>query len=91
MAIMNTSHNHPAYQEGKRSYFLNKGKYENPYLPGSIEHDIFERGWSQMLKRNPEITIRGTRKIQKYQSKADSEKELALQKAKEAYLKSKGD
>ena len=50
---MNTSHDHPAYQEGRKSYFSNKGKYANPYPSGSIEHDIFERGWSQALKRIP--------------------------------------
>lgn len=88
---MNSTHDHPAYQEGKKDYFINKGKYENPYPPGSLEHDVFERGWSQALKRNPEITIREDKKIQKYQPQAESEKEQIRNKAKEAYLKSKGD
>jgi len=88
---MNNAHDHPAYQEGRKSYFANKGKYENPYSPGSLEHDIFERGWSQALKRTPETTSRETKKteIQRIQEKAA--KEISRNKAKEAYLKSKGD
>ena len=88
---MNTSHDHPAYQEGRKSYFSNKGKYSNPYPSGSIEHDIFERGWSQTLKRIPEITIRETQKTQIQKTQDEAAKELKRNKAKEAYLKSKGE
>ena len=88
---MNNTHDHPAYQEGRKSYFSNKGKYENPYPSGSIEHNIFERGWSQALKRIPEITIREIKKIQIQKTQEEAAKELNKNKAKEAYLKSKGD
>ncbi|WP_129590587.1 hypothetical protein [Stutzerimonas stutzeri] len=88
---MKTSHDHPAYQEGRKSYFSNKGKYANPYLSGSMEHDIFERGWSQALKIMPKITIREAQKTQIQKSQDEAEKELKRNKAKEAYLKSKGD
>jgi hypothetical protein len=87
---MNNIHDNPAYKEGRQSYFANKGKYENPYPPGSLEYDAFERGWSQALKKSPEIIIREAKptKIQKTQEEAA--KELKLNKAKEAYLKNKG-
>ncbi|MBD9415225.1 hypothetical protein IB234_11735 [Pseudomonas sp. PDM16] len=88
---MNNAHDHPAYQEGRKRYFSNKGKYENPYPPGSLEHDIFERGWSQALKRTPEITIREAKKTQTQKMHEEAAKELKRNKAKEAYLKSKGD
>lgn len=41
-------------EEGKKSLRKNKGKYKNPYEPGSNEYNDFERGWSQELKRCPE-------------------------------------
>jgi hypothetical protein len=88
---MKNSHDHPAYQEGKKSYFSNKGKYENTYPPGSIEHDIFERGWSQALKRIPEIANRESKKNKIQKSQEEAVKELKKNMAKEAYLKSKGD
>ena len=88
---MNNTHDHPAYQEGRKSYFSNKGKYENPYPSDSIEHDIFERGWSQALKRIPEITIREIKKTQIQKTQEEAAKELKKNKAKEAYLRSKGD
>ncbi|MGN2622812.1 hypothetical protein ACTCUN_06405 [Stutzerimonas balearica] len=87
---MNNAHEHPAYQEGRKSYFSNKGKYENPYPSGSLEHNIFERGWSQSLKRIPEITIRESKGILIRKTQEEAAKELKRNKAKEAYLKSKG-
>ncbi|MGE0483475.1 MAG: hypothetical protein AB7Q81_05020 [Gammaproteobacteria bacterium] len=41
-------------QEGTRSYHENGVRYVNPYRPGSAEHNDFERGWFQALKRAPE-------------------------------------
>ena len=39
-------------EEGK--YCLTYGsKYHNPYPRGSVEHNQFERGWSQALKMYP--------------------------------------
>jgi hypothetical protein len=37
-------------EDGKRDYFLNKGKYQNPYSLGSIQFNDYERGWMQSLK-----------------------------------------
>ncbi len=37
-------------EAGKRDYFLNKGKYKNPYSLGSIQFNDYERGWMQSLK-----------------------------------------
>lgn len=88
---MSNIHDNPAYQEGRKSYFSNKGKYENPYPPGSVEHDIFERGWSQALKRTPEISVREIKKTQASKTKDQTESELKLIKVKEAYLKSRGE
>jgi hypothetical protein len=49
---MENMHNHPAYKEGMHSYRNNKDKYLNPYPKGTKEHDLFERGWSQALKKS---------------------------------------
>lgn len=88
---MSNTHDHPAYQEGRKSYFSNKGRYENPYPSSTVEHDIFERGWYQALKRTPQITIREAKKTQIQKTQEKAAKGLNRNKAKEAYLKSKGD
>lgn len=91
--VVNNIHEDPAYQEGRKSYFENKGRYNNPYPQSSIEYNIFERGWSQALKKTPEITIREVKKTQN-RSNAEktkiAEKELNLKKSKEDYLKNRG-
>jgi hypothetical protein len=40
--------------EGYRSFWLNKGEYKNPYKLSSTLYNLFERGWSQAVKRTPE-------------------------------------
>lgn len=42
-----------AYHEGKFSYRKNHGKLINPYKIGTNEHNFFERGYIQALKRSP--------------------------------------
>lgn len=37
-------------EDGRRDYFLNKGKYKNPYSLGSIQFNDYERGWMKSLK-----------------------------------------
>jgi hypothetical protein len=49
---MENIQNHPAYKVGMRSYRDNKDKYVNPYPKGTYENDLFERGWTQALKRS---------------------------------------
>jgi len=39
------------YRDGEQYYF-NMGTYKNPYPPGSLEFNEFERGWTQALKRS---------------------------------------
>lgn len=41
-------------KKGGRSFYENKGRYTNPYAPGSFRYNSFERGWSQALKRSPD-------------------------------------
>ena len=50
-----------AYREGMK--YANKygSLYNNPYSKGTIEHNDFERGWSQEHKRNPGAIIRADR------------------------------
>lgn len=43
-----------AYEEGKRSYQRNKGKYSNPYEMSDPRYNEFDRGWSQGLRRSSE-------------------------------------
>ena len=85
------AHGHPAYKEGLRSYRKNNGHYANPYPLGSEERNLFERGWTQALKRAPGVPFNGANKQPPNRSKYEEDKELKLQReAKEAYLRSKG-
>ncbi len=87
---MSNIHDNPAYQEGRKNYFANKGKYENPYPIGSLEYDAFERGWTQALKKTPEIILREMKPVKVQKTQEEATKELKLDRAKEAYLKGKG-
>jgi hypothetical protein len=82
--------NHPAFKEGERLY-LSGQKYDNPYPSGSDERNIFERGWSQALKRVPEDQAKQIElKRQLEAAGADAIKAKATLKAKNAYLRRKG-
>ncbi|WP_312144168.1 MULTISPECIES: hypothetical protein [Stutzerimonas stutzeri subgroup] len=93
---MNSIHDHPAYKEGKESYFSNKRRYENRYPLGSTEYDAFERGWSQSLKKTPDLLLKasnfkgmhGERRECRGQSDIDIDIDIDI--AKEKYLKGKG-
>jgi hypothetical protein len=37
---------------GSKSYFTDKGVYQNPYPFASNEFNAFENGWTQSLKRD---------------------------------------
>jgi hypothetical protein len=93
---MSDSHSHPAYAEGFDSFRKNKGDYVNPYTLGTVEHNAFERGWIQRLKRMPDsqvraINQRANRDKQSYKEEREKKrKDLEIQKAKEEYLKGKG-
>lgn len=83
-------HEHPAYEEGFRSYRKNKGQYVNPYPSSSDERNLFERGWTQALKRSSgallepnEMLVARSRPTKTYEKKLKNA-------TKEAYLKSKG-
>lgn len=87
---MTDANSHPAFKEGERLY-LSGQKYDNPYPSGSVERNIFERGWSQALKRVSESQAKQIE--QKRQLEAggkDAIKAKATMKAKEAYLRRKG-
>lgn len=43
---------------GSRKYFEDRGVYRNPYQIGTPEHDEFERGWMQSLRRDDARLIR---------------------------------
>jgi len=49
------------YREGTLYAQKNGGLYKNPYPVGSVEHNNFERGWSQELKKNPDVIARADR------------------------------
>lgn len=85
------AHEHPAYREGFSSYRKNNGNYANPYPLGSEEHNLFERGWTQALKRAPDAPFKSAKKLPPNRSKFEEDKELKRKReAKEAYLRSKG-
>ena len=45
-------------KEGMKSFHEGKGKYINPYKTGSNEYNNFERGWTQALKRSPNLILK---------------------------------
>lgn len=42
------------YDEGRRHFYSNDGRLENPYPRGSEEYDVFERGWVQACRLSSE-------------------------------------
>lgn len=83
-------YDNPAYREGMSSYFNKDGNYKNPYSSGSSEYNAFERGWTQALKRNPDVVNRRIQYTYKPNAQIKPIEDLNLKKAKENYLKSKG-
>lgn len=82
--------NHPAFKEGERLY-LSGQKYDNPYPSGSDERNIFERGWSQALKRVSESQAKQIEQKRLVETGGrDAMKAKVVKKAKEAYLRRKG-
>lgn len=62
-------------ESGARDYFAMSGKYSNPYAIGTAEHDAYERGWMQSLKRDggKRVDAKGVPDFsQKGQSKAQN-------------------
>lgn len=45
-------------EEGEKHCFTFGSEYRNPYPRETNEHNQFERGWSQTLKRYPEVVAR---------------------------------
>lgn len=43
------------FEEGRLYYHQFGTAYQNPYAIGTLEHNDFERGWSQALKRYPNV------------------------------------
>jgi len=80
----------PAYDNGYKSYFQNKEKYKNPYKRGTDEYNLFERGWSQALKRHHEKSIKTSTSVQNYLPKDSSHKETTTESSAEAYARRKG-
>lgn len=88
---MTGTHSNPAWQAGFNSYKEDRDAYKNPYPKGTDDYNMFERGWTQALKRSPDVTPRPRRP---YQSKKSSENKINEQKleiAKKQYLKTKGE
>lgn len=72
------------------SYFNKERNYKNPYSSGTPEYNAFERGWTQALKRSPDLVTPRTQYTYKPSTVIKPIEDLNLKKAKEAYLKSKG-
>jgi hypothetical protein len=87
---MSNIYDTPAYREGMSSYLNKDSNYKNPYLSGTPEYNAFERGWTQALKRNPDLVSRRIQYTYKANAQIKPIEDLNLKKAKEDYLKSKG-
>lgn len=80
-------------EEGALSFRRNKSFYKNPYSNDSKEHNDFERGWSQELKKadSSELSRSNYNKPFKKKPSKNSWKKIdKLDSSKEKYLKSKG-
>ena len=53
-------------KEGMRGFHEYKGKYINPYKPGSNEFNNYERGWTQALKRSSDQLLKKYRSLIKF-------------------------
>ena len=74
-------------EEGEKHYLAYGSEYRNPYPPGTDEHNQFERGWSQTLKRCPKAVARIDKKGNDwYQQTANHKSTLTA----EAYRNAKG-
>lgn len=87
---MTDVHAHAAYREGMLSFTKAEGRYRNPYPKGTKEHDIFERGWTQALKRTTTSEYNSIDSQQQVEKAISKTKALEIETAKAAYLKSKG-
>ena len=79
-------------EEGWASYF-NGVRYKNPYPVGSERYNLFERGWSQALRQNPERLkeLRRERWQQEESERLEKERgRQALEQARRKYLTKKG-
>jgi hypothetical protein len=87
---LTTVYSHPAYKEGFQNYKNNKGCYCNPYSIGSNEHNIFERGWTQALKKQPKTIALNRLPVPLGPPKAGNEKKKVVE-AMHNHMKRKGD
>ena len=39
-------------KEGMKGYFTCRGRYVNPYPRSNKKYNLYERGWTQALKRS---------------------------------------
>ena len=78
-----------AYREGMQYANQYGSLYSNPYPTGTIEHNDFERGWSQEHKRNPGAIRRADRLRKERESRMKKQKEQAKILARELYIKAK--
>ena len=87
---MSSIYDNPAYREGMSSYFNKEANFKNPYSSGTPEYNAFERGWTQALKRNPDVVCRRVQFTYKPNTEIKTIEDLNLKKAKADYLRSKG-
>jgi len=79
----------PAYKSGYESYLRNKDRYQNPYEHGTNEYNLFERGWTQALKRSPEKNSKTSTTTGGILPQSSSHKKTATQLSAEAYARRK--
>lgn len=78
-------------EQGRKSYWANKGKMDCPYDFGTPEYNDFERGWVQACKRDSSHTSDGIAytRMNPTLSRADAAEETRRQEAS-AYAKASG-
>ena len=76
------------YLEGKLYFRKYQDSYSNPYVAGTSEHDLFERGYTQALKRSSDIGAELASKLGYKRKQSNSN--VKRQATKNEYLRRKG-
>lgn len=77
-------------KEGELHYFKYGLSYRNPYPSTSDAHNQFERGWSQSLKKYPEVAERIENEKKDAESRQQRQKHLSKVNDAAAYRRAKG-
>lgn len=78
------------FEEGEKYALTYGSNYKNPHPRGTDQHNQFERGWSQALKKYPEVIDRIDKKRNGNNERFRQSAASKLTATAEAYRNAKG-